>query len=63
MLSEAFWRGRLGAAPDILGRTILLDDEPTTVIGVVPATITIPSNGIQVWLLKQFTPERAAPLR
>ena len=57
VLSEAFWRGRLGAAPDIVGRKILLDDKPMTVIGVVPATITIPSNGIQVWLLKQFTPD------
>ena len=57
VLSEAFWRGRLGAAPDIVGRKIVLDDKPMTVIGVVPATITIPSNGIQVWLLKQFTPD------
>ena len=56
VLSEAFWRGRFAAAADIVGRTILLDDKATTIIGVMPATVAFPSNAIQVWLVKQFTP-------
>jgi putative ABC transport system permease protein len=36
ILTDAFWRGRLGADPNILGRTLMLDREPYTVIGVMP---------------------------
>ncbi len=57
VLAEALWRGRFGAAHDIVGRTILLDDRPTTVIGVMPSTVTMPSATNQVWMLKQFTPD------
>jgi putative ABC transport system permease protein len=57
VLSEALWRGRFGGASDVIGRTILLDDKPSTVIGVMPASITFPANNIQVWLLKQFSPD------
>lgn len=36
ILADAFWR-RLGADPSIIGRTILLDRSPVTVVGVAPA--------------------------
>ena len=36
LLSHAFWRERLGADPSALGRPIVLDDEPYSVIGVMP---------------------------
>jgi len=38
VVSEAFWRERLGADPDVVGRTITLDRHSFTVIGVVPAS-------------------------
>ena len=38
VLSEAFWRARFGGEPSILGRRILLDGRPHTVIGIVPTT-------------------------
>ena len=34
VLSHAFWRQRLGGAPDAVGRTIALNDHPFTIIGV-----------------------------
>jgi len=36
VLSEALWRQRYGADPDIVGRTVTLDRTPYTVIGVAP---------------------------
>ena len=36
ILSEGLWRGSFGADPDIVGRTVVLDAVPTTVIGVLP---------------------------
>ena len=35
-LSYKFWRGRLGAAPDILGKTLTLNNHPFTVVGIAP---------------------------
>jgi len=36
ILSDRIWRTRFGADRQILGRTILLDDAPFTVVGVMP---------------------------
>lgn len=37
VLSDPFWRSRFGADPSIVGRTILLNDQSTRVVGVMPA--------------------------
>jgi len=42
ILSYAFWRDRFGADPSILGRTLRLNAEQVTVIGVMPASFTYP---------------------
>lgn len=34
VLSERFWRSRFSADPAILGKTLLIDDKPATVIGI-----------------------------
>jgi predicted permease len=36
VLSERLWRSRFGSAPDIVGRTVALDDKVLTVVGVAP---------------------------
>jgi putative ABC transport system permease protein len=33
---EGFWRSELGADPDIVGKSVILDGSPRTVIGVLP---------------------------
>jgi putative ABC transport system permease protein len=37
VLSSTFWRARMSADPRIIGRTLRLDGQPATVIGVLPA--------------------------
>jgi predicted permease len=37
VLSERFWRTRLGADPSIIGRPLMFDGRPRTVVGIVPA--------------------------
>ncbi|HET7585192.1 MAG TPA: ABC transporter permease [Gemmatimonadaceae bacterium] len=37
MLGERFWRERYDADPAIVGRTITLDEQPATIVGVLPA--------------------------
>ena len=36
VLSDHFWRSRFHADPNALGKTIVLDGEPHTVIGIIP---------------------------
>ena len=36
MISESFWRNRLGSDPGVLGRSITLNDLPHTIVGVLP---------------------------
>jgi hypothetical protein len=36
VLTHAFWRTRFGGDPAVLGRPIRLDDEPYTVVGILP---------------------------
>jgi putative ABC transport system permease protein len=36
ILTSAFWRSRMGADPNIVGRTLRLDGQPALVVGVLP---------------------------
>lgn len=36
VISRAFWRQRFGGSPTVLGATMQINDEPYTIIGVVP---------------------------
>ncbi|HZS08169.1 MAG TPA: ABC transporter permease [Blastocatellia bacterium] len=62
ILSHAYWVRRFGADPGVVGRSLTLNDKPTTVVGVMPATFdfaSIFSPGSRVDLLTPFplTPE------
>ncbi len=37
MVSHAFWRNRLGGAPDVVGSSLVMNGTPVTVVGVLPA--------------------------
>jgi predicted permease len=37
VLSHAFWESRLGGDPDVVGRTIIVNGHPFTIIGIAPA--------------------------
>ena len=41
IVSHAFWQRELGGSTDALGRRIMLDESPVTVIGVLPAGFTV----------------------
>src|SRR4030095_7190575 len=44
ILSYAAWSGRFGADRDIAGKTITLNDESYTVVGVLPASFQFGST-------------------
>src|SRR4029079_5372872 len=49
VLSDGFWRRRLGADPGVLGRRVTLDGERYTVLGVMPPGFSIWSDEVDVW--------------
>ena len=56
LISDALWRRRFGADPDVLGRKLLLDDAPHVVAGVMPPDFRFPARGADFWTPLQFGP-------
>ena len=49
LLSQGAWTRRFGADPDIVGAPVELNDEPYTVIGVLPDAFAYPSRSVELW--------------
>jgi predicted permease len=49
VLSWGLWKRRYGGDPSIVGRTILVDLKPYTVVGVLPSWFRYPDTRIQLW--------------
>jgi putative ABC transport system permease protein len=50
VLSHALWSRRYGSDPAIVGRSILIDDTPTEVVGVMPPSFRFPDDEVRLWL-------------
>lgn len=44
ILSSGLWQRRFGARQDILGTKVMLDGNPHTVVGIMPATFSFPDR-------------------
>lgn len=57
VVSHGFWRTELGGDPSVVGRTLLLDDEPHTVVGVLEAGTTVPRlDWVRLWAPLPWNP-------
>ena len=56
IVSESMWRTRFGGEPGLIGRSIMVDSQPRTVIGIVPDSVTFPARA-RVWLPLVMTNE------
>ena len=66
LLSDAAWRNRFNANPQILGTKILLDRKPYIVIGVMPRNFEFPLvsgqlNRTELWVPMSFTAQELSP--
>jgi putative ABC transport system permease protein len=62
LLSDVMWRENFAADPQIVGRTVRVNDQPRTVVGVMPGSFRFPDlEGADivkgVWIPMQPTPE------
>jgi putative ABC transport system permease protein len=60
VLSYALWQRRYSGDTSVLGRSILMDGEATTVVGVMPRGFFFPDREAAYWVPASFTPEDLA---
>jgi putative ABC transport system permease protein len=61
VLSHRLWQSHYGADPGIVGRTITLDRQAYTVVGVAPAGFAFPANEPNIQLWTTIANDRVAP--
>ena len=49
IVSHGFWERRLGSDPSVLGQTVRLNDEPRTIVGVLPPGFSYPYDS-ELWV-------------
>jgi putative ABC transport system permease protein len=57
ILSNGAWQRRFGGRSDAIGRVIRLDDEPVTIVGVMPAGFEFPAEQTEMWVPMAFSAE------
>lgn len=55
VIGYGLWKRRFGGDPSVIGRRILLDDAPFTVIGVMPAAFAFPNRRSEVFTPAAFS--------
>jgi predicted permease len=55
VLSDRLWQSEFGGDPAILGRKLILDDGPYTVIGVMPRSFYFPTRDALLWTPTRFS--------
>jgi len=56
VLGNALWQRRFGADPGLIGKSIRLDDQNYTVVGVMPPKVVFPV-ATELWTPLAFTPQ------
>lgn len=63
VLSNAFWRRRFNADPNVVGKTLMLNGKVFTITGVMPANFQVPLTEVALWTTLMHaltsTPEQA----
>lgn len=59
ILSHALWTNHFGSDPNILNRSIVIDDKPFTVVGVLPAGFDLLgfNQPLDLWMPLSFLPQ------
>jgi putative ABC transport system permease protein len=66
IISERLWRSHFNADAGIVGRALMLNGQPHTVVGIMPISMRFPSRLTDVWLplglfVRTFPPRGAHP--
>ena len=61
VISYALWQRRFGGDPNLIGKSVTLNDTSTEVIGIMQPEFKFPRLETDVWIPLAFNPERIAP--
>ena len=61
LLSHGLWRDRFASDPNVVGTSVILEQKPYTVIGVMPAGFEFPRKNTAAWTPLIFTSENSKP--
>jgi hypothetical protein len=54
LLSHRLWQSAFGGDPGVIGRKVILDQGPYTVIGIMPREFHFPDRQVELWMAQQF---------
>jgi putative ABC transport system permease protein len=60
VISSSLWQRRFGGDRSVIGRKVLLSDEPYEVIGVMPPKFSFPGRQTEVWTPASFARQELA---
>jgi putative ABC transport system permease protein len=60
VLSHGLWQRRFGGERSAVGREVMLNGEPYTIVGVMPADFQFEYPNVGLWIPAAFTPEQLA---
>ncbi|HVS13594.1 MAG TPA: ABC transporter permease [Thermoanaerobaculia bacterium] len=60
LLGHRLWRDRFGADPGVVGRTLRINGQERTVVGVLAASFEHPRGDAELWMPLVFDPAEAA---
>jgi predicted permease len=49
ILSHSLWRDKFGLRSDVLGKTVVLNNEPYSIVGVMPERFDFPQPDVKLW--------------
>src|SRR5207237_10298063 len=54
LVKHSLWQRRFGSDPELVGKTLRLDDKTYTVVGVMPDDFDFPLNSSEIWVPLAF---------
>jgi predicted permease len=61
VLSHRIWQERFHGAAGAIGRQVVVNDVPRTIVGVMPAGFAYPTRDVELWLPLNLDPARTRP--
>ena len=55
VISHGLWQRRYGGSREVIGRRVMLGEQPFTIVGVMPPDLDYPS-GVEVWRTTRSVP-------
>lgn len=61
VLSHRIWQERLHGEPGAIGRQIVVNDVPRTIVGIMPPSFAYPARQVELWLPLALDPAHTRP--